>query len=266
MSINYLFLLNIIDKYGEKNASLTVLDFGCGRGEIVKSARSKNINVYGADVFHSGSAIPTRLAKENLMGSVIREIIDDTLQFSDETFDLVVSNQVFEHVRDLDNVLKEILRVLKPDGVLFALFPPKEVIREGHTGIPFLHWFPRNKLRHIYTLILRHLGFGSEVSSPDASPKVWVDKKLNYMDTKTFYRSDKEIKSLFDKYFIWEHQEEEIINYRADELENILGTIIKLAMKVPGLNQFGIYLFTRLAGYLIVANPKKTNNSNDIII
>jgi SAM-dependent methyltransferase len=256
MHVNHLFLLNVIDQYEKKNNSLVVLDFGCGAGEIVKSARLKKINAYGADVFHSGPVIPNRLAKENLMGDVIREIIDDTLQFPAETFDLVISNQVFEHVPNLDKSLKEICRVLKTDGVLYALFPAKNVFREGHTGIPFLHWFPKNRIRYYYALGMRRLGFGKGLSDKAITPREWVDKKINYIDKKTYYRSAKEIRSLFNKYFKWEHRENEIIIFRANYLNNFFGDFIKIFVKIPILEPICTFIFTRLAGYLIVACPK----------
>lgn len=131
-----------------------------------------------------------------------------------------------------------------------------KVILPRHTGIPFLHWFSKNRIRYCYTLVLRYLGFGSGLKKPEITPRMWVDRKLNYMDTKTFYRKAKEIKSLFNKYFNWSHHEEEIINFRAEVLNNQIGKMIKFAMKMPGLKQFGEYSFTRLAGYLIIANPK----------
>jgi hypothetical protein len=45
------------------------------------------------------------------------------LTFPDRSFDLVVCNEVFEHVYDLPQALREILRVLRPGGRLLATFP-----------------------------------------------------------------------------------------------------------------------------------------------
>ena len=50
-----------------------------------------------------------------------------------------------------------------------------------------------------------------------------LKKSSIYMDTKTFYRSANEIEILLDKYFIWNHKEEEIISFRAVHLKNIFG-------------------------------------------
>lgn len=45
------------------------------------------------------------------------------LTLPDAAFDLVVCNEVFEHVPDLGSVLAEIARILRPGGVLLATFP-----------------------------------------------------------------------------------------------------------------------------------------------
>ena len=45
------------------------------------------------------------------------------LSFSDQSFDLVLCNELFEHVRDLDQAFSEIHRVLRTDGRLVATCP-----------------------------------------------------------------------------------------------------------------------------------------------
>jgi len=73
----------------------------------------------------------------------------------------VIDNQVMEHVRDLDGVLGEIQRVLKPGGMVLNLFPDRSVWREGHCGIPFLHRFgKKSRLRVRYAAACRGLGLG----------------------------------------------------------------------------------------------------------
>ena len=46
------------------------------------------------------------------------------MEFDDNTFDFVISNQVFEHIRYPLDSYKEIARVLKPGGIL-CYFPNK---------------------------------------------------------------------------------------------------------------------------------------------
>ena len=45
------------------------------------------------------------------------------LSFTDNTFDVIISNHVMEHILDDNLYLQELLRVLKPDGKLFISFP-----------------------------------------------------------------------------------------------------------------------------------------------
>jgi len=45
------------------------------------------------------------------------------LTFSDASFDLVICNELFEHVQDLDLAFREIARVLRPGGRLLSTFP-----------------------------------------------------------------------------------------------------------------------------------------------
>ena len=50
--------------------------------------------------------------------------ITDLSRFSDASFDLVGSDAVFEHVTDIGSVLKELHRVLRPGGILYAAYGP----------------------------------------------------------------------------------------------------------------------------------------------
>jgi SAM-dependent methyltransferase len=45
------------------------------------------------------------------------------LTFTDASFDVAISNDVFEHLPDLPAALQELARVLKPGGTLLATFP-----------------------------------------------------------------------------------------------------------------------------------------------
>jgi SAM-dependent methyltransferase len=45
------------------------------------------------------------------------------LTFSDSSFDLVIANEIFEHVYDLPAALAEIARILRPGGYLLGTFP-----------------------------------------------------------------------------------------------------------------------------------------------
>lgn len=101
-----------------------VLDFGCGSGYgsalVAKTAGS----VHAVDVAQEAiDYARTKFSRSNLEFSRVPP--DARLPFDDKSFDLVLSFQVFEHVRDIGRYLAEIERVLAPGGRLILITPDR---------------------------------------------------------------------------------------------------------------------------------------------
>ena len=107
--------LNFFQSECIKKENAKVLDYGCGTGAILTGL--KNIDKdgsYGVDI--SESAI--EFAKSKFPDYNWKKIsIDDVLPFN-ESFDVVISSEVIEHIFDVDGYLRELHRVLKPNGIL----------------------------------------------------------------------------------------------------------------------------------------------------
>jgi SAM-dependent methyltransferase len=208
------FVLDFALAYARERGGARVLDFGCGAGRLVAAGLEEGLEIAGADVYYGGSKTREEAIAKGLLGGVIREMHGGVLDFPGESFDLVVNNQVLEHVDDLPATLAEIHRVLKPGGAVLSLFPSRDVFREGHIGIPFSHWFPRDsRARFWYTWALRSLGFGTwKEQAPTA--RQWALDKLAWIDAYTRYRSRREIFAAFDRYFTSELRETDYIRYR----------------------------------------------------
>jgi SAM-dependent methyltransferase len=92
-----------------------VLDLGCGTGNYYAPLiqRLPDVNYYGLDL---SSGLLVKHAAQN------RVLLGDAQQipFADHTFDVVMANHMMYHVADVDATIKEIRRVLKPDGVFVA--------------------------------------------------------------------------------------------------------------------------------------------------
>jgi len=105
-------------------AGKTVLDFGCGAG-YGADILAKHVNhLIAVDV--SEEAITNAAAKysaNNLHFQHIEPIEKVPLPFSDDSFDVVLSFQVIEHIKDTGAYLREIQRVLKPCGKFFLTTP-----------------------------------------------------------------------------------------------------------------------------------------------
>jgi SAM-dependent methyltransferase len=197
---------------------MRILDYGCGAGTIVGNLRQKTLDAFGCDVFYEGGDRSGRVNPEYFKNRIIRKIENGKIPFEDASFDLVINNQVFEHVEDLDAVLAEVARVLKPGGQVLSLFPDASVIREGHCGIPFLHWFPKSsRPRVYYAALLRSLGLGYHKG--DKSIMAWSHDFCLWLDNWTHYRSLREIHRLYAKHHLTvEHIEDDWLRTRWPKL------------------------------------------------
>jgi SAM-dependent methyltransferase len=177
-----------------------VLDYGCGAGQIVDLLRQRQIDAQGCDMFYEGGDHSVAMNADLRAAGAIRKMQGNRIPFDDASFDFVINNQVMEHVENIDIVLAEIRRVLKPGGAVLSLFPDKGVWREGHVGVPFVHWFPkRTKFRVWYAAAFRLLGLG--YNKENKSPMQWSHFACEWLDKWTHYRSRSAIHSSYGKYF-----------------------------------------------------------------
>lgn len=98
---------------------MKVLEIGCGNGEIWQRNTVPNINLVLSDI----SQGMLEDAKSNLKD--IKNIDYDCfdchhIPYDDCSFDIIIANHVLFYVQDIHQVLKEIDRVLKPDGIFYC--------------------------------------------------------------------------------------------------------------------------------------------------
>ena len=251
MHINHQYVLDFCEQRRKSvpQGSFAALDYGCGKGETVIAGRERGLEIYGAEAFYEGSNIYPEIEASGLFGTIIRRVKDGRLDFPENYFDVVVSNQVFEHVSDLDAVLNEIKRVLKPGGVTLDLFPSRDVWREGHCGIPFVHWFPKtSRLRRPYMLILRRLGMGK--FKANRPPEKFVDTLLPWLDQFTLYRKRPEIFRSFRQFFSVELVEDNYICYRLEATgRGMLSPLVRFPLFKPIAEE----MFRKLGGLVVLA-------------
>ncbi len=194
---NYQYCAEWIERNRLGN-DVRVLDYGCGAGAIVAELVRRRIDAFGCDVFYEGGDSSAKIPAE--IADRIRRMEGDAIPFDDEAFDFVVSNQVMEHVEDLDGALAEICRVLKPGGLALSLFPDRSVWREGHCGVPLLHRFPKgSRFRVYYAAFFRALGFGRHKGTKGVMQ--WSEDFCRWLDRWTWYRDRREIDAAYARYF-----------------------------------------------------------------
>ncbi|HEY5363549.1 MAG TPA: bifunctional 2-polyprenyl-6-hydroxyphenol methylase/3-demethylubiquinol 3-O-methyltransferase UbiG [Aestuariivirga sp.] len=96
---------------------VSVLDLGCGGGFMAEALAQRGAIVTGIDPAQKAIAAATKHAAQNQLMITYHVGNGENLQLADASMDVVVCVDVLEHVIDLDRVLREIHRVLKPRGL-----------------------------------------------------------------------------------------------------------------------------------------------------
>jgi SAM-dependent methyltransferase len=137
------------------------LDLGCGDGRLSSELGAGELTA--ADV----SAVALERARKRLPGATVVELEPDApLPFADSSFDLVLCTETLEHVRDVQLLLSEARRVLRPGGTLALTTPAHgrltglDVVVRGFERrfdplSPHLRFLTRRSLRRL----LGELGF-----------------------------------------------------------------------------------------------------------
>jgi len=81
-----------------------ILDVGCGTDDFSKTCRKYGYRAEGVDIDRA-------------------DFEKDRLPYKDESFNVVHFNAVLEHLRKPENIMKEIRRILKPQGIVIINTP-----------------------------------------------------------------------------------------------------------------------------------------------
>ena len=128
------------DYLNTKIENFKILDVGAGNGEI-SAFFAKNNNVICVDIVDQRK---NKTAK-------FRKVNNETLPFKINSFDIVISNHVIEHVNKQNVHLNEIKRVLKKKGIIYIATPNRMFPIEPHYKIPLIHYLPE----YLFNLILK---------------------------------------------------------------------------------------------------------------
>jgi SAM-dependent methyltransferase len=174
-----------------------VLDIGCGRGDRVAWLCEHGWDAYGADIVDDYVIAGRGFMAQRALGSDrLRTIRDEGLPFAPMMFDVVLSDQVLEHVGALDEFAKDIARVTASCGVGLHVFPAKWCPLEPHLKLPLVHWLPKGQVRRTAIRLMLRGGLGADYFSEFA-----IDDRVqiygDFSDLETFYRRGATIERAF---------------------------------------------------------------------
>ena len=102
-----------------------VLDDGCGGGGMCVSLAEETIRVTGIDLdARFGGAGEALAAEKGIHNLGFAQADGAALPFADDTFDVILSHSVIEHVAQPQAYLHEARRTLRPGGVMFLQTAP----------------------------------------------------------------------------------------------------------------------------------------------
>ncbi|OGO40812.1 MAG: hypothetical protein A2W36_05820 [Chloroflexi bacterium RBG_16_58_14] len=124
-----------------------VLEDGCGVGRYVERLTERGGAVYGLE-YDFERAVEARTRGQRIVNAA-----GEALPFPDESFDLILSHEVLEHVSDDRLAVGEMARALRPGGRLVAFVPNRGYPFETHGvywrgryrfgNIPLVNYLPR---------------------------------------------------------------------------------------------------------------------------
>ncbi len=109
----------LINRLRMEPNQLRLLDVGCGGGLLSEPFAAQGCQVTGVDRSIPTLAAARAHAQKSGLAIQYLEANAESLPFDDQSFDIVCCCDVLEHVDDMDRVINEISRVLKPGGIFF---------------------------------------------------------------------------------------------------------------------------------------------------
>jgi SAM-dependent methyltransferase len=170
--------------------TLRIIDVGCGRGDTAAWLCAQGWDAYGIDIspnyIERGREYLTRNGADPERLQLLND--DFTYPFPDGMFDIVLSDQVIEHVPDLELFASEVARISAPGASGLHNFPAKWRPVETHLLSPFVHWLPKGPLRRAAVATSLRSGLAARYFTEFP---FWdrVEIFNRFSEDETFYRS-----------------------------------------------------------------------------
>jgi SAM-dependent methyltransferase len=119
---------------------LRLLNLGCGTGGFNEAAERAGALTWGVDLDPEAVAI----ARCRVLRGVIAHAAAEALPFRAGSFDVVYCVSTLEHVSDATRALREMARVLRPEGQLYLHTPSRWSCFETHYKLLWIPGLPRS--------------------------------------------------------------------------------------------------------------------------
>jgi SAM-dependent methyltransferase len=165
-------------------AGLRVLDFGCGFGAFSIRAAEEGASVVGLDLDQQEIASAREIARERFAELDVK-YVNAPVESLDECFDVIITNEVLEHIVDLAGCLRSLFDHLNPGGLMYAGWGPlwyspagghQMTVKVGGLPVPWSHLI--KPLASSYVRAIERRRFAE-------APQYW---NFNYLRPKDYER------------------------------------------------------------------------------
>lgn len=136
-------ILILVEELNEKTKEAKCLDIGCSSGIITNYLADYFQKVIGVDIDEKALMFARKKYHKNNLEFKNLDVLKKPLP--NESFDVIICNQIYEHVDNANLLINNIYHMLKPGGICFFGAANKiAALFECHyQGLPFVAWMPK---------------------------------------------------------------------------------------------------------------------------
>ena len=179
---------NILVKYNLIKDTLEVLDVGIGTGQTIDFLNNKNCNIYGIDISQKMlEIVKEKYPKVETYKHDISEGLNNL--FKENKFDLVIAGGILEFVKNIEEVFKDVFKLLKKDGYFvftYEILISKDKIQNKREQYISEGYSEKNNLEEEFKLYRRSIE-EMETLLIDCGLKIIEHKKIKaFLKTKIY--------------------------------------------------------------------------------
>lgn len=136
--------LATIEQFGGTLAGRRILEISCGMGGTLVALAQAGADVVATEFNRDYCIITQRRGKRYNLHLPIFNAVGEAIPFATNTFDLVICWDIIEHVQNPAQMLRELRRVVRPNGRVLLTIINRWAWRDPHYHIRGLNWVPRS--------------------------------------------------------------------------------------------------------------------------
>lgn len=208
-----------------------LLELGCGNGKLWQE---NTIDLRNREIFLSDISEGMVEEVRNKLGSDFNCIVADAekIPFKDAYFDSIIANHVLFYLNDLNLGLKEILRVLKPNGILYCSTYAKKHMKEITDIVQNFDASVNLSNHRLYDV------FGLENGESILCAYFKSVKRYDYRDTLEITES----KPLIDYIMSCHGNQNEILGPRLTDFKEYIDELLKKNGKIVVTKHAGLFI------------------------